>query len=112
MLAVGFVSIYNKAVQNLYFFLSGEFVGVCYLFLIRCCPECIVFSVSGFQLLDSDQELYKNFPLVISERWQQEVAETVYEAVNSDTDKNETRKRAKNKQQGHEEGEVLIYVHR
>lgn len=56
------------------------------------------------QLLDSDQELYKNFPLVISERWQQEVAETVYEAVNSDTDKNEARKRAKNKQLGHEEG--------
>lgn len=59
------------------------------------------------QLLDSDQELYKNFPLVISERWQQEVAETVYDAVNSDTDKNEMRKRAKNKQQGHEEGEAL-----
>lgn len=59
------------------------------------------------QLLDSDQELYKNFPLVISERWQQEVAETVYEAVNSDTDKSEARKRAKNKQLGHEEGEDL-----
>lgn len=56
------------------------------------------------QLLDSDQELYKNFPLVISERWQQEVAETVYEAVNLDTDKSEARKRAKNKQLGHEEG--------
>lgn len=63
-----------------------------------------------FQLLDSDQELYKNFPLVISERWQQEVAETVYEAVNSDTDKNEARKRAKNKQQGHEEGEGNILL--
>lgn len=57
-------------------------------------------------MLDSDQELYKNFPLVISERWQQEVAETVYEAVNSDTDKNEARKRAKNKQLGHEEGKA------
>lgn len=53
---------------------------------------------------------------MISERWQQEVAETVYEAVNSDTDKNEVRKRAKNKQQGHEEGEtrhirfIVIYL--
>lgn len=64
-------------------------------------------SLCVSQLLDSDQELYKNFPLVISERWQQEVAETVYDAVNSDTDKNEARKRAKNKQQGHEEGETL-----
>lgn len=62
----------------------------------------LVFFLS--QLLDSDQELYKNFPLVISERWQQEVAETVYEAVNLDTDKIEARKRAKNKQLGHEEG--------
>uniref|UniRef100_A0AAQ6APY1 G protein-coupled receptor kinase n=1 Tax=Amphiprion ocellaris TaxID=80972 RepID=A0AAQ6APY1_AMPOC len=60
-------------------------------------------DTKGIKLLDSDQELYKNFPLVISERWQQEVAETVYEAVNSDTDKNEARKRAKNKQLGHEE---------
>ncbi|XP_006751164.1 beta-adrenergic receptor kinase 2-like, partial [Leptonychotes weddellii] len=47
--------------------------------------------------------LYKNFPLLISERWQQEVAETVYDAVNADTDKIEARKRAKNKQLGHEE---------
>ncbi|KAG9353553.1 hypothetical protein JZ751_011671 [Albula glossodonta] len=37
-------------------------------------------DTKGIKLLDSDQELYKNFPLVISERWQQEVAETVYEA--------------------------------
>uniref|UniRef100_A0AAY4B418 G protein-coupled receptor kinase n=1 Tax=Denticeps clupeoides TaxID=299321 RepID=A0AAY4B418_9TELE len=64
-------------------------------------------DTKGIKLLDSDQELYKNFPLVISERWQQEVAETVYEAVNSDTDKIEARKRAKNKQQGHEEDYAL-----
>lgn len=43
---------------------------------------------------------------MISERWQQEVAETVYEAVNADTDKIEARKRAKNKQLGHEEGKI------
>lgn len=58
------------------------------------------------KLLDCDQELYKNFPLVISERWQQEVVETIYEAVNADTDKIEARKRAKNKQLGHEEGKT------
>lgn len=44
---------------------------------------------------------------MISERWQQEVAETVYEAVNADTDKIEARKRAKNKQLGHEEDYAL-----
>lgn len=43
---------------------------------------------------------------MISERWQQEVAGTVYEAVNADTDKIEARKRAKNKQLGHEEGKI------
>uniref|UniRef100_A0AAF6YGR0 G protein-coupled receptor kinase n=1 Tax=Bos taurus TaxID=9913 RepID=A0AAF6YGR0_BOVIN len=64
-------------------------------------------DTKGIKLLDCDQELYKNFPLVISERWQQEVAETVYEAVNADTDKIEARKRAKNKQLGHEEDYAL-----
>ena len=34
------------------------------------------------------------------------MAETVYEAVNADTDKIEARKRAKNKQLGHEEGKI------
>lgn len=57
------------------------------------------------QLLESDQELYRNFPLTISERWQQEVTETVFDTVNADTDKQEARKKAKNKQLGHEEGE-------
>ncbi|XP_074916192.1 G protein-coupled receptor kinase 3 isoform X2 [Chelonoidis abingdonii] len=64
-------------------------------------------DTKGIKLVDSDQELYKNFPLVISERWQQEVAETVYDAVNADTDKIEARKRAKNKQLGHEEDYAL-----
>ncbi|KAF6277940.1 G protein-coupled receptor kinase 3 [Rhinolophus ferrumequinum] len=64
-------------------------------------------DTKGIKLLDCDQEQYKNFPLVISERWQQEVAETVYEAVNADTDKIEARKRAKNKQLGHEEDYAL-----
>lgn len=63
-------------------------------------------ALSHPQLLDCDQELYKNFPLVISERWQQEVVETIYDTVNADTDKIEARKRAKNKQLGHEEGKT------
>ncbi|XP_043353782.1 beta-adrenergic receptor kinase 2 isoform X4 [Dermochelys coriacea] len=64
-------------------------------------------DTKGIKLVDSDQELYKNFPLVISERWQQEVAETVYDAVNADMDKIEARKRTKNKQLGHEEDYAL-----
>ncbi|NWW17017.1 ARBK1 kinase, partial [Falcunculus frontatus] len=60
-------------------------------------------DTKGIKLLESDQELYRNFPLTISERWQQEVTETVFDAVNTDTDKLEARKKAKNKQLGHEE---------
>uniref|UniRef100_A0A8C3DAQ6 G protein-coupled receptor kinase n=3 Tax=Passeriformes TaxID=9126 RepID=A0A8C3DAQ6_CORMO len=60
-------------------------------------------DTKGIKLLESDQELYRNFPLTISERWQQEVTETVFDTVNADTDKLEARKKAKNKQLGHEE---------
>lgn len=63
------------------------------------CPVC------PLKLLDSDQELYRNFPLTISERWQQEVAETVFDTINAETDRLEARKKTKNKQLGHEEGE-------
>ncbi|XP_066297799.1 G protein-coupled receptor kinase 3-like isoform X5 [Branchiostoma lanceolatum] len=52
-------------------------------------------DTKGIKLTEADQELYKNFPLVVSERWQQEIAETVYDAVNTDADKNEAKKRAK-----------------
>ena len=47
------------------------------------------------QLQDSDQEIYKDFPLTISERWQQEIAETVFEAINQAADGAEAKKRAK-----------------
>ncbi|KAK2493530.1 hypothetical protein MC885_017123 [Smutsia gigantea] len=67
------------------------------------CP-CPVYMM---KLLDSDQELYRNFPLTISERWQQEVAETVFDTINAETDRLETRKKTKNKQLGHEEDYAL-----
>ena len=52
------------------------------------------------QLAESDQELYKDFPLTISERWQEEIAETVFDAVNQDADKQEAKKRAKKMDEG------------
>ena len=69
----------------------------------------------SLQLSESDQELYKNFPIVISERWQQEITgnesrpsssldslllllETVFETVNQETDKAEQKRRSKVKQ--------------
>jgi beta-adrenergic-receptor kinase len=47
--------------------------------------------------LETDQDLYKNFPLVISERWQAEVAETVFDTINAEADKSEMKRRAKHK---------------
>lgn len=41
--------------------------------------------------------MYKNFPLVISERWQNEVAETVFDTINFEADKAELKKKAKQK---------------
>ena len=66
----------------------------------------VVFNM--FQLTESDQELYKNFPMVVSERWQQEVAETVFEAINADTDKIEQKKKQKPRIDDLEEG---LYGH-
>ncbi|KAL3116077.1 hypothetical protein niasHT_007377 [Heterodera trifolii] len=54
-------------------------------------------EVKGVKLADSDSELYKNFNITISERWQNEIAETVFDVVNQDADKTEQKKRAKQK---------------
>lgn len=54
-------------------------------------------DTKGIKLTDADQELYKNFPLVVSERWQHEVAETVFDAINTDTDKAELKRKQKPK---------------
>lgn len=47
------------------------------------------------QLTEADQELYKNFPLVVSERWQEEIAETVFDYINQETDKLEQKRKQK-----------------
>lgn len=52
-------------------------------------------EVKGVKLIDSDSELYKNFNITISERWQTEIAETVFDVVNQDADKIEQKKRLK-----------------
>uniref|UniRef100_A0A182R2B2 G protein-coupled receptor kinase n=1 Tax=Anopheles funestus TaxID=62324 RepID=A0A182R2B2_ANOFN len=55
-------------------------------------------DTKGIKLTEQDQELYRYFPLTISERWQQEVAETVFETVNTEADKVEQKRKAKQKQ--------------
>ena len=62
---------------------------------------CLIWSfLLGIKLTEGDQELYKNFPLVISERWQAEVADTVFDTINHDYDKIEQKKKAKAKKVG------------
>lgn len=53
--------------------------------------------VFTFQLTEADNELYKNFNITISERWQNEIADTIFEVVNQDADKAESKKRAKHR---------------
>lgn len=52
-------------------------------------------ETKGIKLTDADQDLYKEFPVTISERWQQEISETVFDAINQETDKTEAKRRAK-----------------
>jgi len=49
------------------------------------------------QLTEKDQELYQNFPLVISERWQSEVSDTVFDTINQEADKAEAKKKSKHR---------------
>jgi len=70
-------------------------------------------DTKGLKLTEADQELYKNFPLVISERWQTEVAETVFDTINHEYDKVEQKKaKQKNKAKfGNDEKESDVILH-
>lgn len=63
-----------------------------------------------YQLTDADQELYKNFSITISERWQNEVAETVFETVNAEADKADQKRKSRQKKfnEHNEEGTYMI----
>nr|AAF08967.2 rhodopsin kinase [Doryteuthis pealeii] len=68
-------------------------------------------DTKGIKLLDADQQLYENFTLTVSDRWQQEITETVFETVNNETDKLETKKKPKREEPCEKdvivEGEIL-----
>ena len=70
-------------------------------------------KISGIKLTEADQELYKNFSLVISERWQDEVADTVFRTINHDHDKLEAKRRAKQKKfvtvDGDKESDCILH---
>ncbi|VDP32396.1 unnamed protein product [Schistosoma margrebowiei] len=49
-------------------------------------------DTKGIKLTEADQALYQNFSLVVSERWQLEIAETVFDFVNQEADKVDNKK--------------------
>ena len=53
--------------------------------------------------------MYKNFPLVVSDRWQNEIAETVFEVVNQEADKIESKRR--HRPRADEPDEIGMVVH-
>ena len=61
-----------------YFFLDIIFIAIFYSLFV-----CLFFIFKSypslFQLTEGDNELYKNFNITISERWQNEIAETIFE---------------------------------
>nr|BAA75507.1 rhodopsin kinase [Enteroctopus dofleini] len=68
-------------------------------------------DTKGIRLSESDQQLYENFTLTVSDRWQQEITETVFDTVNAETDKLELKKKPKREDQIEKdvivEGEIL-----
>lgn len=69
-------------------------------------------DTKGIKLTEADQELYKSFPVVISERWQQEIAETVFETINQETDRQEkSKKKSKQKKLFCDEKESDCILH-
>ncbi|KAA0197345.1 Beta-adrenergic receptor kinase [Fasciolopsis buskii] len=63
-------------------------------------------KASRIFLTEADQALYQNFSLVVSERWQLEIAETVFEVVNQEADKLDA-KRARARQRSNQIAEEI-----
>lgn len=65
----------------------------------------------GIKLDQSDQDQYKDFSITVSERWQNEIADTVFDTVNQETDKLEQKKRTKLKFKIDDEKESDCIIH-
>ncbi|VDK72924.1 unnamed protein product [Onchocerca ochengi] len=69
-------------------------------------------EVKGIKLTEADSRLYKDFNITISERWQNEIADTIFEVVNQDADKAESKKRAKQRAKlGSDEKDSDVIIH-
>lgn len=68
-------------------------------------------DTKGIKLDQSDQDQYKDFSITVSERWQNEIADTVFDSVNQETDKIEQKKRTKLKFKIDDEKESDCIIH-
>jgi len=68
-------------------------------------------ETKGIKLNESDQSLYEEFDLVVSSRWQKEVCDTIFDMANHETDRIETKKKAKSKQLDPENAEGDCILH-
>ena len=68
-----------------------RFYQICQKILSFMISQIILFFFIGIKLSDEDFAQYKNFPVVVSSRWQQEVCETVWDIVNADRDRDDER---------------------
>lgn len=57
-------------------------------------------ETKGIKLSDEDQKAWDGFEIVVSCRWQKEVAETIFDSVNNEQDKIENKKKMKSKHLG------------
>ncbi|XP_067934508.1 G protein-coupled receptor kinase 3-like [Watersipora subatra] len=64
-------------------------------------------DTKGIKLSEQDQDQYHNFNMIVSERWQQEVAETVFDAINADTDR---KKKVVSDESNHKDGQTDCIV--
>ena len=54
-------------------------------------------ETKGIKLSDQDQELWSDFDIVIGDRWQNEIIDTVFESINSEASKSSSKKKMKAK---------------
>ena len=56
---------------------------------------CLETIFLKYKLTEEDQQAYKEFDVVIADRWQHEMTTTIFEAVNGEFDQMESKRRAK-----------------
>lgn len=67
-------------------------------------------ETKGIKLNDDDQKTWDGFHIVVSNRWQKEIAETIFESVNQEQDKLESKKKMKNRHIGDDiQGKYKFY---